>query len=42
LWFTAWAAQVLRLSFEIDGFLSAFIGALIISLVSFLLTRLLP
>ena len=42
LWFTAWAAQSLGLSFQIDGFLSAFIGALIVSLVSFLLTRLLP
>lgn len=42
LWFTAWAAQSLGLGFEIDGFLSAFIGALIVSLVSFLLTRLLP
>ncbi len=36
---TAWAAGPLGLDFEVDGFRAAFVGALVVSLVSFVLTR---
>ena len=39
LMFTAWAAQSLGLDFYIDGFWSAFFGAMLISLVSTLMTH---
>ncbi|HWO94286.1 MAG TPA: phage holin family protein [Dehalococcoidia bacterium] len=39
---TAWAADGLGLEFEVDGFWAAFLGALVISLVSFVLTRVAP
>lgn len=35
----AWLAGVLGLAFEVHGFWAAFLGAVVISLVSFLLTR---
>ena len=37
--FTAWLAQRLGLSFSIDNFLSALLGALIVSVASFVLSR---
>jgi len=37
---TAWLAGKFDLAFEVDGFLAAFFGALIIAIVSTLLTRL--
>lgn len=39
---TAWAAGQLDLEFEVDGFWAAFLGALVISIVSFILTRFAP
>ncbi len=39
LYFTAWLAQRLGLAFSIDNFLSAFLGALIISVISFVLSK---
>ncbi|MBM2826331.1 MAG: hypothetical protein HW403_395 [Dehalococcoidia bacterium] len=39
LMFTAWAAQGLGLAFYIDGFLAAFFGAMLISIVSTLMTH---
>ncbi len=41
LYFTAWLAGKFGLSFSIDNFLSAFLGALIVSIVSFVLSKLL-
>lgn len=41
LWLTAAAASRLGLGFQVEGFVPAFFGALVISLVSFVLTRLL-
>jgi len=41
LWLTAEAATRLGLGFRVEGFVPAFLGALVISLVSFVLTRLL-
>jgi putative membrane protein len=35
---TAWIAEQLSIPFAIDGFIAAFLGALVISLVSWLLT----
>lgn len=40
LWLTSWIAQELGLGFRVDGLWSAFFGALVISLVSFALTKL--
>jgi len=37
---TSWIAQGLGLGFRVDGFLSALLGSLIISVVSFVLSRL--
>lgn len=39
---TAWVAGPLGLDFEVHGFWAAFLGALVISVVSFALTRLAP
>lgn len=39
---TAWLAQQLKIPFFIHGFVAAFIGALIISIVSWLLMLILP
>lgn len=36
---TSWLAQELRLSFEVTGFGAAFVAAILISVVSMLLTR---
>ncbi len=38
--FTGWIAQQLHLGFTVDGFAAAFVGALVISLISFALTML--
>ena len=40
-YFTAWLAQRLGLAFSIDNFLSAFLGALIVSVISFILNKIL-
>jgi putative membrane protein len=37
LWFTSWLAGLLDLGWSVDGFWSAFWGALIVSVVSFIL-----
>jgi putative membrane protein len=37
LWFAGWIAQQLNVGFFVDGFIPAFLGAIIISLVSFVL-----
>lgn len=37
LWFTSWLAGLLELGWNVDGFWSAFWGALIVSVVSFIL-----
>lgn len=34
LWFTAWLAGQLGLAFSVDGFVSALLGAIVVSLVS--------
>ena len=39
LYFTAWLAQKFGLAFYIDNFLSALLGALIVSVVSFILSK---
>ncbi len=39
--FTAWVARRLDVQFDVDGFIAAFLGALVISAVSFALSRLL-
>ena len=41
LYLTAWLAQRLSLDFSIDNFPSAFLGALIVSVVSFILSKIL-
>ncbi len=43
LWFTGWLAGILGLSsFKVDGFLPAFLGAIVISIVSLILSVVLP
>jgi putative membrane protein len=37
---TGWIAEQLRLGFQVSGFWAAFVGALVVSVVSFLLTLL--
>ena len=37
--FTDWVADILGIDFEVDGFIAAFLGALVISAVSFVLSR---
>jgi putative membrane protein len=37
---TSWIAQQLSIPFRVDGFIAALLGALVISVVSWLLTRL--
>ena len=39
---TAWIGDQLQLAFEVDGFVAALLGALVISVVSFLVNVLLP
>ncbi|MFC2014648.1 phage holin family protein [Chloroflexota bacterium] len=41
LYFTAWLAQKFGIAFYIDNFLAAFWGALIVSVISFILSKLL-
>ncbi len=41
LYVTAWLAQKFGLAFYIDNFLSAFLGALIVSVISFILSKVL-
>lgn len=41
LLFTAWLGRGLGIDFRVDGFLAAFVGALIVSVVSVVLTKLL-
>ena len=41
LYFTAWLAQRFGFAFSIDNFLSAFLGALIVSVISFILSKIL-
>ena len=41
LYFTAWLAQKFGLAFYIDNFISAFLGALIVSAISFILSKIL-
>lgn len=42
LLFTGWVAGLFNLPFEVNGFWSAFLGALVIGVVSFLLSRFVP
>ncbi len=42
LMFTGWLAGLFNLPFEVNGFWSAFLGALIIGVVSFVLSRFVP
>ncbi len=37
--FTDWVCDVLGIEFNVDGFVAAFLGALVISVVSFVLSR---
>ena len=39
LWLTSAIAEMLEIGFRVDGFVPAFLGAIIISIVSFILTR---
>mgnify|MGYP001114261107 CR=1 FL=1 len=41
LWLSSWIAGQLGIGFRVDGFLAAFLGALLISIVSFVLNLLL-
>ena len=41
LYFTAWLAQEFGLAFYIDNFISAFLGALVVSVISFVLSKIL-
>jgi len=38
LWLSGWIAQQLNVGFKVDGFIAAFLGALLISFVSFVLS----
>jgi putative membrane protein len=38
--FTSWVARQLEIGFEVDGFWAAFVGAIIVSVVSWVLTQL--
>ncbi len=42
LMFTSGISDILRLGFHVEGFLAALLGSIVISLVSFVLSRLLP
>ena len=37
LWLSGWIAEQLNVGFQVDGFIPAFLGALLISVVSFVL-----
>jgi len=41
LYLTAWLAQRFGLAFTIENYLSAFLGALVVSLISFILSKIL-
>ena len=41
LYFTAWLAQKFGFTFNIDNFISAFLGALVVSVISFILSKIL-
>mgnify|MGYP001395690813 CR=1 FL=1 len=41
LYFTAWLAQKFGLAFYIDNLISAFLGALVVSVISFILSKIL-
>ena len=41
LYFTAWLAQKFGLAFYIDNFISAFLGALLVTVISFVLSKIL-
>ena len=38
LWFSSWIAGQLDVGFNVDGFVAAFLGAVVISVVSFVLS----
>lgn len=42
LWLAGWAASLLGIGFEVDGFIAAFLGALVISIVSAIANIFLP
>ncbi|GAB2575336.1 phage holin family protein [Streptomyces capparidis] len=42
LWLTSWASEAVGLSFEVDGFWTALLGALIVSVVSWAVSVALP
>ncbi len=42
LWLTAWVAEILDIGFYVDGFMPAFLGALIVSAVSIVADFLIP
>jgi len=42
LWFSSWIANLLNIGFNVDGFWPAFWGGIVISVVSFLLSLLIP
>lgn len=42
LWLTSWVSGLLELGWHVDGFWSAFVGALIVSVVSVLLGFIVP
>jgi len=42
LWFSSWIANQLNIGFNVDGFWPAFWGGIVISVVSFLLSLLIP
>lgn len=39
LWLTSWIASLFDLGFRIDGFFAAFLGAIVVSIVSVILTK---
>jgi putative membrane protein len=42
LWLSSWIANLLNIGFNVDGFWPAFWGGIVISVVSFLLSLLIP
>lgn len=42
LWFSSWIANQLNIGFNVDGFWPAFWGGIVVSVVSFLLSLLIP
>jgi len=41
MWLTSWACEQLNLSWHVDGWLTALLGAVIVSVISFLAAKLL-